>query len=73
MGTQPPSSLKEIFEDTVRKQGSKIATDPTYVLNMEYELLPPGKRYRVPFCRLNRLKFSLVLLSIELLNGGSIP
>ena len=73
MGTQPPSSLKEIFEDTVRKQGAKIATDPTHVLNMEYELLPPGKRYRVPFCRLNRLKFSLVLLSIELLNGGSIP
>ena len=73
MGTKPPSSLKEIFEHTVRKQGAKIATDPTHVLNMEYELLPLGKRYRLSFCRLNRLKFSLVPLSIKLLNGGSFP
>ena len=34
MGTQPPSSLKE-DGDTVRNEGSKIATDPTHVLNME--------------------------------------
>ena len=72
MGTQPPSSLKEIFEETVRKQGSKIAADPNHVLNMEYELLPLGERYWLPFCRLDRLKFSLVLLSIKLLNGGSV-
>ena len=71
MGTQPPSSLKEIFEETVRKQGSKIAADPNHVLNMEYELLPLGKTYWLPFCRLNGLKFSLVPLSIKLLNGRS--
>ncbi|KAJ8278396.1 hypothetical protein GJAV_G00087180 [Gymnothorax javanicus] len=46
MGTQPPSSLNEIFEDKVRKQGLKIATDPTHVLNTEYELMPLGKRHR---------------------------
>ena len=71
MGTQPPSSLKEIFEETVRKQGSKIAADPNHVLNMEYELLPLAKTYWLPFCRLNGLKFSLVPLSIKLLNGRS--
>lgn len=35
----------------------------------KYELMPSGGRYRLPNRGLNRYKFSLVLLSIKLLNS----
>ncbi|KAK0155032.1 RNA-directed DNA polymerase from mobile element jockey [Merluccius polli] len=69
MGTQSPCSLQEIFEETVRRQGLKISADTTHVLNNEYELLPSGRRYRMPACRLNRYKFSFVPMSIKLINN----
>ena len=44
IGMPPPSSLHEKFEETVRRQGRKIAGDPNHVLSSKYQLLPSGKR-----------------------------
>ena len=68
IGMQPPCPLQEIFERTLIKQGQKISQDPTHILHKEYEMLPSGRRYRVPNCKLNRYKFSFVPLSIKALN-----
>ena len=68
IGMQPPCSLQEIFEETARKQGLKITCDPNHILHKEYEMLPSGRRYRLPNCKLNRYKFSFVPLSIKALN-----
>ncbi len=69
IGMLPPSSLQEIFEQTVMKQGQKITTDPNHILYKEYELMPSGRRYRLPNCKLNRYKFAFIPLSIKLLNS----
>ena len=68
IGMQPPCSLQDIFNQTVRKQGLKIIRDPNHILHKEYELLPSGRRYRTLSCGLNRYKFSFVPLSIQELN-----
>ena len=39
IGTLPPSSLQEIFEEMVTKQGCKITCDPKHILYREFELL----------------------------------
>ncbi|KAJ8400194.1 hypothetical protein AAFF_G00398880 [Aldrovandia affinis] len=51
---------------------SQVQADPSHILHLEFELLPSGKRFRLPQCKLNRLKNSFVLHSISLLNkhGG---
>ena len=69
IGMQPPCPLQEIFERTVRKQGLKITCDPNHILHKEFELMPSGRRYRVPTCRLNRYRFSFVPQSIKALNN----
>lgn len=71
VGTQSPFSLQDIFGETVRKQGLKIAKDPSHILHKNYELMTSGRRYRLP-CKLNRYKLSLVPLSIELLNSKKL-
>lgn len=69
IGMQPPRSLQEIFDRTVMKQGTKITHDPNHILHMEFVLMPSGRRYRVPSCRLNRYKSSFVPLAIRALNA----
>ena len=69
IGMQPPSSLQEIFEETAMRQCLKITRDPNHLLHSEYELLPSGRRYRLPKCRMNRYTFSFVPLSIKSLNS----
>ncbi|KAJ8372883.1 hypothetical protein AAFF_G00275870, partial [Aldrovandia affinis] len=46
--------------------------DPSHILHPEFELLPSGRRFRLPQCKLNRLKNSFVPHSVSLLNkhGG---
>ena len=68
IGMQPPCSLQEICERTVMKQSLKITRDTSHILHREFEVLPSGRRYREPNCRLNRFKFSFVPLAIKALN-----
>ncbi len=64
----PLTSLQEIFERSVKKQSFEMIGDPRHILHKEHELMPSGRRYRVPTCKLNRYKFSFIPLSTALLN-----
>ncbi len=68
MGVKQHPTPQALFEETVTRQAQKIISDPTHVLHSEYQLLPSGRRFRVPKCRLNRFKNSFVPLSIKALN-----
>lgn len=69
IGMPLPASPQEIFEETMIRQSLKITSDPSHVLHTEYQMMPSGRRYRLPNCKRNRYKFSLVPLSIKLLNS----
>ena len=70
IGQMPPTPLQELFEEAVRKQGLKVINDPNHVLYSQFELMPSGRRYRLPNCKLNRYKFSFVPLAIKLMNNN---
>ena len=53
--------------DQLRKL-KKIISDPRHHLNSAFELLPLGRRLRLPFYEKNRCKFSFVPKSIKFLN-----
>ena len=55
-------------ESLVSRQANKIVSDPTHILHPEFQLLPSGRRFRVPRSRLNRYKHSFLPMSIKLLN-----
>ncbi len=48
-------------------QSLKIISDPSHILHKE--LMPSGRRYGVPICQVNRYRFSLIPLSVKLLNN----
>lgn len=74
MGVRDYPFLQTLFEKTIVKQSRKIIADPSHVLYSEYELLPSGRRYRVPTKYrkryLIRYKNSFIPLSVNLLNSG---
>lgn len=70
MGVREHSSMQSIYEQASLPQANKIIHDSSHVLHREYELLPSGRRFRVPRCKLNRLKNSFVPMSIKLLNSS---
>ena len=47
----------------------KIKEDPTHPLNEQFQMLPHGRRLRMPKIRTDRFKFSFVPTSIRLLNN----
>ena len=66
--SSPPLTPQAIFEQTVVRQAKNIISDPSHVLNSEYELMRSGRRYRMPQCKYNRFKHSFIPLSIKMLN-----
>ena len=74
MGVREHPTLQAIFEESVVKKAKRIIADPSHVLHSEYELLPTGRRYRVPVKNkkrhLNRYKYSFIPISVTLLNSG---
>ena len=56
-------SLQKVFEQTLVRQAQKICSDATEVLHSECQLLPSGKRYRIPKCKLSRYIGTLSLHS----------
>lgn len=61
-------SLQSIYEQSVLRQARRVLLDPSNILQTEYELLPSGRRYRIPKTKLNRFKYSFVPTSIKILN-----
>ncbi len=70
IGVKEQTPLQIIYEQATLRQANKIVCDPSHVLYTEYELLPSGRRFRAPRCRLNRFKNSFIPVSIKLLNSG---
>ena len=74
VGVREYPTLQVIYEESVLRQARRIIEDPTHFLHSEYELLPSGRRYRVPVKSkkrfLNRYKFSFIPTSINILNSG---
>ena len=68
MGPPALSSPQDLFEQAAIKQAKNILTDTSHVLSPDYTLLKSGRRYRVPLCKHNRLKYSFIPLSIKLIN-----
>ena len=60
--------LKELYECRVLRKGGAIACDESHVLAKHYDLLPSGKRFRLPRLKTVRLKQSFIPSSIQLLN-----
>lgn len=56
IGKRQYQSLEYSYEQSIIKEGTKIVSDPSHNLNTEYELLPSGRRYRLPVCRYNCFK-----------------
>ena len=69
MGVRNHPSLQMLYEQSVTRQAQKIVSDPTHILHQEFQLLPSGRRFRVPRTRLNRYKNSFLPTSIKLLNS----
>jgi len=68
MGVKNYLPPQKIYEQSVIRQAQKIVSDPTHILHPEFQLLPSGRRFRVPKCRLNRYKNYFVPMSIKLIN-----
>ena len=71
IGKRDYQTLQSIYQQTVFRQAQRIVNDPFHILHSEYDLLPSGRRYRVPHCKLNRFKNSFVPTSITFLNNAA--
>ncbi len=67
IGAKDHPPLQSAYEQAA---AHKIITDPSHVLYTEYQLLPSGRRFRAPCCRLNRSANSFIPISVKLLNSG---
>jgi len=61
-------NLQYLYENCILNRVQNILGDQTYFLYSQYELLPSGRRYRVPMYKLNRYKNSFVPVSVQMLN-----
>ena len=61
-------SLCVLYESQVRKKVSMIVRDSTHILAQHYQLLPSGRRFRVPNDSTVRDKNSFVPKSVQILN-----
>lgn len=62
--------LSCIYKDVLRKKAVKIANDPSHPLCSEFELLPSGRRYKVPKANRNIYKNSFIPNAIKVLNDN---
>lgn len=68
MGRTEKLSLQSIYEQSVLRQARRVLSDPSHILHAEYELLPSGRRFRIPKTKLNRYKYSFIPNSVKILN-----
>ena len=70
VGYQEQCYLQSLYEKSVLREAHKILDDPDHILNQELELLPSGRRFRMPNCRLKRYKNSFIPAAIKMLNSN---
>ena len=64
----PDSSLQKLYNMITIQMAKKIISDPTHFLHAKYDLLPSGRRHRMPAVRTQRAMKSFIPYSIKLLN-----
>ena len=64
--------LSCIYKEVLRKKAVKIANDPSHPRS-EFELLPSGRRYKVPKANRNLFKHSFIPNAIKALNDTMSP
>jgi hypothetical protein len=64
-------SLSVLYERRVKRKASNICTDRSHVLAHHFELLPSGRRFRVPKTSTVRGKSSFIPKAITILNNMS--
>ena len=69
VGYQEQCYLQSLYEKSVLREAQKILDDPTHILNQELELLPSGRWFRMPNCRLKRYKNYFIPATIKMLNS----
>ena len=64
----PDTSLEQLYKSRTLQMATKILSDPSHFLHDCYELLPPGRRYRMPTVKTQRALKSFIPSSIKYLN-----
>ena len=62
------TSLEQLYKSRTLQMATKILSDPTHLLHDQYDLLPSGKRYRMPTVKTQRALKSFIPSSIKYLN-----
>ena len=65
-------SLQELYNDRIMKKGNSIGQDRSHILSQYFDLLPSGRRYRVPCSRTKRMKNTFVPSAIDAMNRKKI-
>ena len=61
--------LSDLYHQAVTRKSFDILLDKTHPLNSEFEMLPSGRRLKVPLARKNVYKKSFVPSAISILNS----
>ena len=64
-------SNEKLYKTQTIKLAEKIMSDSNHPLHQDYQMLPSGRRLRVPYSRTNRYKNSFIPRSINFLNSMS--
>ncbi len=62
-------NLADLYRSAVKRKALSICTDPSHPLHEQFQMLPLGRRYRVPLARKNRFKHSFVPSAVKILNS----
>ena len=63
--------LQKLYEHKARKKAISIINDQSHALAHHFQLLPSGRRYKVPMFTTNRAQRSFIPSAIRLLNQTS--
>ena len=66
---KPQKHLSGIYEERITNKAEKIISDPSHPLHSEFELLPSGRRFRVPTANRNIFKKSFIPNAVKVLNN----
>ena len=67
----PQKELKDLYIQTMERKSNSILSDPSHPLHPSFDLLPSGRRFRVPFARKAIYKKSFIPIAIHTQNTHS--
>ncbi|XDV11492.1 hypothetical protein PO909_000423 [Leuciscus waleckii] len=61
-------TITQIYEHRTTRKGQLVLSDVTHPLCIELQLLPSGRRFKLPLCKSNRYRNSFIPAAIRFLN-----